>query len=108
LNQTVEQWHAHRIRPTKNQNVPNGKPFLMYAMPQLFGSQDYVCKVPADKLLVAEQTCGTHVSTCDETVKDLCDNILSDIGFSVSPLQSTDNLYDVYVFLWNTIREYLS
>ncbi|KAJ4922985.1 hypothetical protein JOQ06_021686 [Pogonophryne albipinna] len=42
-------WNTHRIRPTKNCNVPSGIPDVMYAVPQLWGSED--CVVPHSNLV---------------------------------------------------------
>ena len=35
-------WNCHQIRPTKNQNVPHGKPVVLYTIPELYGTTDYM------------------------------------------------------------------
>ena len=35
-------WNCHRIRPTKNQNVPSGRPVVLYSMPEVYGQRDFL------------------------------------------------------------------
>ncbi|KAL3868611.1 hypothetical protein ACJMK2_041407 [Sinanodonta woodiana] len=41
IDEAVTVWNTHCIRPSKNQNVPSGRPCVLYTMPLLYGTQDY-------------------------------------------------------------------
>ncbi|CAB1433775.1 unnamed protein product [Pleuronectes platessa] len=45
LDDTAQVWNAHTIRPSKNTNVPSGRPNVMYALPQLYGTRDFLCSM---------------------------------------------------------------
>lgn len=98
-------WNVHRIRATKNQNAPNGKPLLMYTMPQLFGGIDHLCLVDSDKLRVIEETCNIRGQKCDETILGLCNLLLNECGIQKSHL--LDDLVQLYIFLRTKIRNML-
>ncbi|KAJ8302239.1 hypothetical protein KUTeg_021226 [Tegillarca granosa] len=52
LDDIAEIWNTHKIRPSRNQNWPSGRPDLMYFTPMLWGSEDYLCSVPDEELYV--------------------------------------------------------
>lgn len=47
INEAVSVWNMHRIRPTRNGNVPAGKLCILYCLPELNGTKDYL--VEADQ-----------------------------------------------------------
>ncbi|KAF3844458.1 hypothetical protein F7725_007621 [Dissostichus mawsoni] len=93
-------WNTHRIRPTKNCNVPSGIPDVMYTVPQLWGSED--CVVPHSDLGACKQACK-FLSTipCDEDVFDLCNMIMLESGLTFPT--NIPQAQDLYL----TIREAL-
>ncbi|XP_033101304.1 uncharacterized protein LOC117104552 [Anneissia japonica] len=48
LDRVVSVWNCHNIRRSKNENVPDGRPVVMYTMPLLYETRDY--------LIATEQT----------------------------------------------------
>ncbi|KAF5901175.1 uncharacterized protein DAT39_009149 [Clarias magur] len=42
LDDTVRVWHAHTIRPSRNSNVPSGQPNVMYSLPELYETKDFL------------------------------------------------------------------
>lgn len=105
LDDVAYQWQIHKIRPAKNQNSPNGKPVLMYTMPEMFGGSDYICSINVQKLAVADDICTGHASKCDETIMELCDALLADYG--INKPKSVEDLCVLYVFLRNKIHDML-
>jgi hypothetical protein len=89
----------------KNRNVPNGKPMLLYALPHMFGTTNYICPVDADRLRAAEAVCPSSHLKCDETVFQLCNTILDEnlIEKSSSALE----LRDVYIYLRSLLYDLL-
>lgn len=48
---TVKELHnAHRIRYVRNQEVPNGKPNILYNIPEMHGSLDYKCMLSQNEI----------------------------------------------------------
>ncbi|KAL3887956.1 hypothetical protein ACJMK2_000341 [Sinanodonta woodiana] len=50
-------WNVHHIRPTKNQNSPNGRPVVMYKLPMIYGTRSYLQSVDEDKIEVCRDEC---------------------------------------------------
>lgn len=90
-------WNSHCIRPTKNQNVPNGRPFTMFYMPHLYNALDYLCDIDKAKMDTCEELCNVNVLLCDETMRELCDMLLLQHHLQ-KPTSATD-LSDLYIFL---------
>ncbi|KAF3850028.1 hypothetical protein F7725_019747 [Dissostichus mawsoni] len=40
LDDTAQVWNAHTIRPSRNLNVPSGRPNVMYAVPDLYRTRE--------------------------------------------------------------------
>ncbi len=97
LDQMAEQWNTHNIRPTKNQNVPNGRPMLMYSLPELFGAVNHLCNVDGDQIEICEGESCMEPMKCDDTIEELCNLILSRHQIH-KPLLG-DDLYELYLYL---------
>ena len=50
LDRTAEVWNAHVISPSKNENVPHGRPNVMYFVPELYNTQNYTHGIAQDDL----------------------------------------------------------
>ncbi|KAL3887958.1 hypothetical protein ACJMK2_000343 [Sinanodonta woodiana] len=50
-------WNVHHIRPTKNQNSPNGRPVVMYKLSMIYGTRSYLQSVDEDKIEVCRDEC---------------------------------------------------
>ncbi|KAL3885737.1 hypothetical protein ACJMK2_025780 [Sinanodonta woodiana] len=57
IDQAVTVWNNHCICPSKKQNVPSGRPCVLYTMPLLYGTQDYVTNVDPDTIIVCKDKC---------------------------------------------------
>ena len=42
LDQVVSVWKCHQIRPTKNQNMPHGKPAVLFTIPEVYATTAYM------------------------------------------------------------------
>ncbi|KAL3879037.1 hypothetical protein ACJMK2_031351 [Sinanodonta woodiana] len=54
IDEAVTVWNTHCIRPSKNQNVPSGRPCVLYTMPLLYGTQDYATNVDPDTIIPSD------------------------------------------------------
>ncbi|KAL4009329.1 hypothetical protein ACER0C_003181 [Sarotherodon galilaeus] len=98
-------WNAHRIRPSKNNNVPCGIPDVMHMAPHLWGAED--CLVPlAEDLTLCKNSC-TFVSSvpCDVEVFDLCTIIMEESSLEFPSTMS--QALDLYFHLRDTVRSQL-
>ena len=94
LDDTAQTWNAHTIRPSRNTNVPSGRPNIMYAIPQLY-NRDYLCPVQSEHLGVCKTECiFREPIPCDRDVYSLCNDIMveSHLHLPEDPYQAV-NLY---------------
>ncbi|KAM7399880.1 hypothetical protein PAMP_019118 [Pampus punctatissimus] len=57
LDDTAQVWNAHTIRPLKNRNVPSGRPNVMYALPELYGTRDFLSPVENEGVQLCKSQC---------------------------------------------------
>ncbi|KAK5874644.1 hypothetical protein PBY51_019572 [Eleginops maclovinus] len=84
LDLTKNTWNHHLIRPSKNVHVPHGRPDAMYTIPELYGTEDYLCPVAEEDLGRCEEYCThRHVIACDDDLFILCTSIMAEKNFQV-------------------------
>lgn len=84
LDTMVETWNNHWIRPSRNSRTPNGRPSVLYTMPELVGAEDYLCPIAVDDLADCEARCEFRGSIpCDADINDFCLDVMAerDIDF---------------------------
>lgn len=94
INETITVWNTHCIRPTKNQNVPSGRPCIMYTMPVVYGVQDYSVEVDADAVSVCKDECLLNQDRPSDSDFNELFNILveeNNIEMNMEPEQALDN-----------------
>ncbi|MEQ2305557.1 hypothetical protein AMECASPLE_039131, partial [Ameca splendens] len=42
LNEVASAWNHHRIHPAHNSRSPHDRPSIMYTVPQVYGTRDYL------------------------------------------------------------------
>ncbi len=96
MDEALLQWNTHRIRPTKNQNVPNGRPDAMYRMPHLFDAFDNLCPITNDDFDKSMQYVNATKTNPDEIMFLVCDLIMNKYGW-IKPSSVADmcELYSV-------------
>lgn len=95
LDDTAWTWNAHVIRPSRNPNVPSGRPNIMFSVPELYQATDHLCSVDE----VAVEACATECTfrqpiPCDPDVYHLCNILMAESQLNVpdDPYQAL-NLY---------------
>lgn len=82
MDEMVEVWNAHHIRPTKNQNGPHGRPIVMYKLPSAYDTITYIEEVDEEKVEVCKSECiFRDQCICDKDVKELSDMMMEENGF---------------------------
>jgi len=93
LDQIVETWNSHRIRYTKNQRSPHGRPFVMYSSPEIYGTRSSLYPVNNTKLNLCEEEClKKSTIPCNDDVFQLSCSLMIANGwnFSNDPLDAIE------------------
>lgn len=106
LDATARTWNSHIIRPSKNEAVPHGRPRVMYYIPELYGSQNYICAVNGDDVRECKRGC-TFRSTvaCDEDIFELCTLFMREQN--MQPPSDAYQALDLYLHLRTLFLNFL-
>lgn len=78
MDNTVQVWDNHLIRPSRNERVYHGRPNVMYIIPELYNSRDYLQRTsPNDRLLCAAGCTFRSSIVCDDDVFRLCCSLMA-------------------------------
>lgn len=103
LNETVTAWNDHRIRPSHNPRSPNGRPTVMYAVPDLYDAQEFLQPVNQREVEICQEECTAKDYPCDEDVFHICTDLMAEHGLDMS-----DDIYqitDLYISLRQLILD---
>ncbi|KAL2091658.1 hypothetical protein ACEWY4_013921 [Coilia grayii] len=62
LDETIDVWDSHVIRPSKNDRVPSGRPRIMYMFPELYRSDDCISPVDRADMELCQRDCNGRVT----------------------------------------------
>uniref|UniRef100_A0A8W8I469 Integrase core domain-containing protein n=1 Tax=Magallana gigas TaxID=29159 RepID=A0A8W8I469_MAGGI len=96
INKAVSVWNTHRIRPTKNGNVPAGKPCILYCLPELNGTKDYSVEFDQHVLQICRNQCLFNRNTPNDSDMHALINLLMEENGLILP-ESVEEAYDLYV-----------
>ncbi|XP_062504847.1 uncharacterized protein LOC134181593 [Corticium candelabrum] len=92
-------WNTHRMRKTKTGQCPGGIPEDIFALPQLTGTQDYLCPIDSEVFGEAyEQLASVEPSFYSQKFEDAAQSCLSVMGIRAADIAS-ENCVMVYKFL---------
>lgn len=98
LREVCHVWSSHRIRKTKNANLPGGKPIVLYSCPEVFGSRNYLKEVPQIRVDMCNRQClPQDVIPCDQAVFDMACHVMAVNQWS-SPTSDTEAI-ELYIRL---------
>jgi len=92
LQRVAQHWNLHKIRPSKTEDSPAGRPDVLYFIPEADGRASYLNEVPEEEVEVAMDVC------CEEPEDDISDSfrelarILMRILMPTNALEA-ENLY---------------
>ena len=72
LDEVVRVWNIHRIRKSANQNVPCGRPVVLYSMPELYNRTSHLVPCVPQEIDACRGACVFREYPCDEDVYNLC------------------------------------
>ncbi|KAK6165587.1 hypothetical protein SNE40_022489 [Patella caerulea] len=106
INDMVENWNYHKIRPSKNSECPHGRNIIMYAMPDLYQVEDHLKPIANNALRLCESKCTFKGdSACDKTIREICKILMTEFTWEFPPLNS--QLCDLYLNLRREIKSEL-
>lgn len=106
LDATKDSWNSHLIRPSGNHHVPHGRPDVMYLVPELYNTQDYLCQIPEEEVNHCKNDCiHRRDVACDNDVFMLCTSVVAENGLDV-PLDAYKAI-DLYLCLreWSVLLD---
>ncbi|KAB0795190.1 hypothetical protein PPYR_12029 [Photinus pyralis] len=106
LDTVAMEWDLHQISRSRNAVSPIGKPFIMYNIPEVYGTKDYLCNLSSADIGDYEEQCLFHNCPCDDDFYELCVIIMSENGY-VMPKTSTDAV-DLYLNLRHQLLPYFA
>ena len=100
----VEVWNHHLIRPSRNPNVPSGRPDIMYCFPQLYGTQDMKIDVDEASVDRCRQECKfrSAIPCQDADVYELCTITMSECNLAI-PIKDPYECINLYLQLRQNI-----
>lgn len=73
LDEVVNTWNSHKIRPRTSGDVASARPVVMYSFPELHSAVDRLKPVSMEEVSVCMEECTPKGQfPCDETVFELC------------------------------------
>lgn len=68
LQRVAQHWNLHKIRPSKTEDSPAGRPDVLYFIPEADGRASYLNEGPEEEVEVAMDVC------CEEPEDDISDS----------------------------------
>jgi len=80
LDETLTLHNCHRIRHQPNQSCPDGKPDLIYTIPEAYGAEEYLSVVPEEEIQLACETASTekYHHGCSDEYSDLFKELMAE------------------------------
>ncbi|KAK9978814.1 hypothetical protein ABG768_020552 [Culter alburnus] len=106
LDDTAQVWNTHTIRPSKNISNPSGRPSVMYGLPELYLTRDFLTSADTESIQFCKNECTfRRPIPCDPDVNELCNTIISESHLSLpkDPYQAVN----LYMHLRDVIRSLL-
>ena len=105
MHKVAQYWNTHRIRPSLNAETPADRPDVVYFVPQLNNTRDYLIEVAVDETDIAEELCTEQVSVrgCSTHFNDLAIMIMEDEGLQMP--HTANEAKDLYITLLSLIND---
>ena len=105
LHRAAKLWNLHRIRPSTNMECPSGTPDVLFFLPEVSGTRNYMADVDLDELDLAEERCCYRPpeSGCSDEFTELAETIMTGkcLQFPRTPEEATT----LYVTLLEEIEK---
>ena len=104
LHRAARLWNVHKIRPSTNVESPSGRPDVLFFLPEVSNSRNYITGVDLDELELAEERCckRTPQSGCCEEFVQLASMIMEEKGLEFP--RTAEEAATLYVTLLEEIE----
>lgn len=108
LHRAARLWNNNRIRPSTNCESPGGRPDLLFSLPEISGTRDFIVEVDKDDVTPCQQlVCDSNslqLLVCTPEFSDLA-NIMHEVGLLMpNSLDEARNLYNALIDHIENIR----
>lgn len=108
LNDVIKVWNSHSLQKRHNNINIQGKPILLYTIPEYYGKQNCLCNVDERDIQLCDEETITlnHMNPCDDTIFELCSLLMEENNW-VNPTDA-DAGVKLYLELRREIRDSLN
>ena len=98
MDEAVCTWDNHFIRRSRHETVP-GRPNVLYMLPEMHGTRDFICEVRQQDAIQCKQTCRFRGATpCeDNDIYQLCLALMNENGLTLP--RDAYSAVDLYLVL---------
>ncbi|KAF3842498.1 hypothetical protein F7725_024449, partial [Dissostichus mawsoni] len=102
LDEVVNTWNSHKIRPRSTDDTASGRPVIMYSFPELHSAEDRLKHIAMEVNLCMQECTPKGQFPCDKTVFELCCLLMAENGWDdpEDPFAAAD----LYILLRDEIR----
>lgn len=93
LDRIAAHWNLHSIRAQRNTEIPNGKPDLMYFIPEVFGGRNFGKKINQKHVKLCCEEYGLRREICCKDFEELANILKPDLQVPMN-VQSALRLYN--------------
>lgn len=106
LDMLAAMWNTHTLSSRSSILHEGNRPLMLYTLPELYGYENQLCTVNAHEVLLCEEeTTPRPEHPCDETVKELCYDIMNETS-NIMP-EDAGSAKDLYLSLRTAILSQL-
>lgn len=106
LDRISDMWDGHRIRRNKQDHVSHGRPLVMFEIPHIYGTRDYMCHVDHRRIDIVKLECSFKASSpCDPNLFEYCCQLMADNGYTVP--EDPEEATHLYINLRRHVRRIL-
>ena len=105
LHRAARLWNVHKVRTSSNPESPPERPDILYFLPEITETQDFLMRVELEDFELAKEVCYPQNPplTCSSEFKDLADIIMQEQGLTMP--QCPDEDRSLHIHLLNCIKD---
>lgn len=105
LQDIVKLWNTHYIRKSRNENVPHGKPDIIYYLPEVFGGRDHLHPVDDNEVTELHEILTSAPPMCPDECSELFELLMLDRNIVAYP-STIEEADDLLVKLLDSVDEH--
>lgn len=102
LEQTVYEWNTHNISGSRNAVSPRGRPAIMFELPELYHTINFLCNTDVHLVEACESRCVFFKLPCEADIYELCTIIRNEKKFKIP--EDPYSAVDLYIQLRRMLK----